>query len=64
MKNFLRLCEIHQISPKGLFELVERRGGIRLTDRSVTMVNEPFPGQEKEFNQHNLSGSDQNPTRS
>lgn len=30
MKNFLRLCEIHNISPTSLFELVERRGGFRI----------------------------------
>jgi transcriptional regulator with XRE-family HTH domain len=39
MKNFLRLCEIHNISPKSLFELVERRGSFSIEQHGI--VSEP-----------------------
>jgi hypothetical protein len=35
MKNFLKLCNIHQISPKDLFELLENK------DLRSTLMNEP-----------------------
>jgi hypothetical protein len=35
MKNFLRLCNIHEISPKQLFEILEDK------DLKTSLVNEP-----------------------
>lgn len=41
MKNFLRLCEIHSVTPKALFELVEKRGGFEINQKPISTVNEP-----------------------
>jgi hypothetical protein len=35
MKNFLKLCNIHNISPKDLFEILENK------DLKTNLINEP-----------------------
>jgi hypothetical protein len=57
MKNFLRLCEIHNISPKTLFELVERRGGFNINNQPC--VKEPLQMLENPINNidPNVNGS-------
>jgi transcriptional regulator with XRE-family HTH domain len=38
MKNFFKLCDIHNISPKDLFEILENKKGIV---KKEIMLNEP-----------------------
>lgn len=63
MKNFLRLCEIHNISPTSLFELVERRGGFRIVQTPPPIASEPSQDLQKSNNPTPVSGSNQNQTR-
>lgn len=60
MKNFLRLCEIHSLSPTALFELVERRGGFFISTQSISLVSEPIHESRETASKSEVNASNQN----
>lgn len=44
MKNFLKLCKIHQMSPKEIFEIIEHKKYLR--SNNITIVNEPVESKK------------------